>query len=113
MNCRIVDLRNKDVIDIHDGTRLGYVCDVEVDTCTACLKSLIIYGRARCFGLLGHEDDCVIPWQDIEVIGEDSILVNCRGRRPRTRRCGFIDSLLGCSSRCEKGEPCKNCGDRG
>lgn len=113
MNCRIVDLRNKDVIDIHDGTRLGYVCDVEVDTCTACLKSLIIYGRARCFGLLGHEDDCVIPWQDIEVIGEDSILVNCRGKRPRARRCGFIDSLLGCGSRCEKDEPCKNCCARG
>lgn len=98
MNCRITDLRNKDVINIHDGSRLGYVCDVEVDTCTARLKAIIIYGRAKMFGLLGHEDDCVICWEDIEVIGEDSILVNCSHKKPNQRRCGFVDSLLGCSN---------------
>ena len=33
------------------------------------------------FGLLGREDDCIIDWGDIEVIGEDSILVNCNSHR--------------------------------
>ena len=104
MTCRIVDMRCKDVINIHDGTRLGTVGDVEVDTCTAKLVAIVIYGRPKFCGLLGHEDDCVICWEDIEVIGEDTILVNCKsrhcdhpGRKPeeRSRRCGFIDSLLG------------------
>lgn len=96
MTCRIADMRDKDVINIHDGSRLGYVGDVEVDTCTAQLVSIIIYGRSKCFGLLGHEDDCVICWSDIEVIGEDTILVNCSHKKPSQRRCGFVDSILGC-----------------
>ena len=107
MVCRIVDMRNKDVINIHDGTRLGCVSDVEVDTCTAKLTAIIIYGRPKLFGLFGHEDDCVICWEDIEVIGEDTILVNCKPHRCEhpaheecdstrgCRRCGFVDTLLG------------------
>lgn len=76
MNCRITDLRCKDVINLCDGTRLGCVCDVEVDTCNAKVIALVIYGRWRCFGLLGREDDIIINWCDIKVIGADSILVN-------------------------------------
>ncbi|MGN0474552.1 MAG: YlmC/YmxH family sporulation protein, partial [Acutalibacteraceae bacterium] len=60
MNCRIVDMRNKDVVNIKDGTRLGFVSDVEVDTTTATLVAIVIYGRPKCFGLLGREDDCII-----------------------------------------------------
>ena len=96
MTCRIVDMRNKDVININDGARLGYVSDVEVDTCTAQLTAIIIYGRPKLFGLLGHEDDCVISWKDIEVIGEDTILVNCCCNHcSQGRKCGFVDSILG------------------
>lgn len=96
MNCKITDLRNKDVVCIKDGSRLGYVGDVEVDTCTARLCAIIVYGRTRCFGLLGREDDCVIPWEDIAIIGDDTILVNCCDeRRKKCRRGGIIDSLLG------------------
>lgn len=75
MNCRIVDMRHKEVINIKDGTRLGNVCDLEIDTATAKVSALIIYGRLRFFGLFGREDDIVIKWQDIQVIGDDTILV--------------------------------------
>ena len=44
--------------------------------------SLIVYGRLRFFGLLGREEDRVIPWEDIEIIGEDTILV-CWEEEPR------------------------------
>jgi len=75
VNCRVVDLRHKEVINIKDGTRLGAVCDVEFDTTNAKLTSIVIYGRLRFFGLLGREDDIIIKWQDIQVIGDDTILV--------------------------------------
>lgn len=75
MNCRIADMRHKEVINVKDGTRIGLVCDVEIDTVTARVLSLVIYGRLRFFGLFGREDDITIKWQDIEVIGDETILV--------------------------------------
>lgn len=77
-------MRNKEVINIKDGTRIGCVDDIEVDTSCAKLVSIIVFGRLKLFGLLGREDDIIIKWCDIEVIGEDTILVsynNCRQRR--------------------------------
>ena len=41
------------------------------------LWSVIVYGRPRLFGIMGRDDDLIIPWSDIEVIGEDTVLVNC------------------------------------
>ncbi len=75
MIARITDMHDKEVICLCDGTRLGYVDDVEVDTCTAQIVSIVIYGR-RLFGLFRREPDIVIHWKDIEVIGEETILVN-------------------------------------
>lgn len=76
MCCRIVELRNKQVICIKDGTILGCVCDVEVDTCQGKILSIVIYGRPKFFGLFGRCDDIIIPWKCIEIIGEETILVN-------------------------------------
>jgi len=80
--CRITDLRYKEVVNVRDGSCLGYVSDIEVDTVTAKVVSLIIYGRCKLFGLFFREEDIIIRWADIEVIGEDAILVNMR---PETR----------------------------
>ncbi|MGN0688832.1 MAG: YlmC/YmxH family sporulation protein, partial [Oscillospiraceae bacterium] len=61
-----------------------------IDLASARISSLIIYGRWRLFGLLGRKRDIVIRWCDIQLIGEDTILVNFdmpndRGRRARPR----------------------------
>lgn len=90
MSCRIADLRSKEVISVKDGGRLGYVCDVELDTHTAAITALVIYGRARLFGLLGREADAVIPWKDIEMIGGDIVLVRCAAPQ---REPGFFARL--------------------
>lgn len=76
MIARISDMHEKEVINICDGTRLGYVDDLEVDTCTAQITALVIGGSNRLFGLLGRVPDIVIQWKDIEVIGDETILVN-------------------------------------
>ena len=39
------------------------------------MTALIIPGRLRLLGLLGREEDAVVPWENIEKIGEDIILV--------------------------------------
>ncbi len=75
MNCCITDLRNKEVICAKNGCRLGCVSDVEIDTCSGCLVAIVIWGKSRCMGLMGKDDDIRICWNDIEVIGDDTILV--------------------------------------
>ncbi len=55
---------------------MGFVGDVEIDTENAKLTTIIIYGRSRLFGLLGRTDDIMIPWENIDVIGDETILVN-------------------------------------
>lgn len=75
MVCRIVELRHKEVINSTNGCRIGFVDDVEVDTATAQVRSIIVFGRPRCFGVMGRNEDLIIPWDDIQLIGQDTILV--------------------------------------
>lgn len=75
MICRIDDMRSRQVVCINSGTVLGYVCDIEFDTQSGALSSIVIYGRQKVFGLFGKEDDIKIPWSEIEVIGEETVLV--------------------------------------
>ncbi len=76
MVCTLFELQNKEVINLIDGTRLGFVDDIELDTEKSEVLSLIVYGRPRFFGIFGREDDIVIRCEEIELIGEDAILVN-------------------------------------
>ena len=69
-------MRNKEIINIKNGARLGYVDDVEFETETASIKSFIVYGRTRFFGFLGREDDLIITCDEIEVVGVDTILIS-------------------------------------
>lgn len=98
MLCRITDLRYKEVVNVRDGCCLGCVSDIEVDTVTAKVVSLIIYGKCKLFGLFFREEDTIIRWCDIEVIGEDTILVNLNydlgGRRSR-KNAGLFSKIFG------------------
>ncbi|MBQ6568717.1 MAG: YlmC/YmxH family sporulation protein [Clostridia bacterium] len=91
MHCKISDLKNKDVVCVKDGVRLGYVGDACIDTCTAQVLSIIVYGKCKYFGLFGREDETVINWCDIEIIGQDTILVNCDCAKLITKRPGKFD----------------------
>lgn len=75
MSCRIDELKNKQVVCIGTGCVLGFVSDVELDVDTGELISIIIYGKSRFFGFFSRED-IIIPWRDIKVIGNETILVS-------------------------------------
>lgn len=76
MGCCIAELRNKEVICKCNGTRIGNVDDVIIDISNGRLESIVIYGKNRMMGFFGKCEDIVIPWCDIDIIGEDTILVN-------------------------------------
>ena len=85
MQCRIADFRYKEVINICSGERLGYVSDVEFNVSDGHIVALIVPGPCRFFGLFGREDDYIIPWECIERIGEDIVLVKIAGECRRGR----------------------------
>lgn len=69
-------MKLKEVIDIGTGDRYGFIGDAQLDPEEGTVKALIIYGRLRLWGLLGREDDFIVPWQSIQRIGEDTVLVD-------------------------------------
>ena len=88
MGMRVTDLSCKEVVCVCDGARLGYVSDVEVTVPEGQVCSIVVPGKCRWFGLLGHTEDFVIPWNAIRRVGGDIILVDCKPaecRRPRPR----------------------------
>ena len=93
MLSRIGDLRNRDVINMRDGVRIGLLGDVELNTQTASLEAIVVYGRPRFFGLFGHEEDYVVPWRDIRMIGEDAVLVDFTPQK-RIQKRGFLANFL-------------------
>lgn len=73
---RIQDLQEKEVINIRDGIRLGFVSDVEVDTKLGCVIAIVVLSSCKVFGIFGSNEEYVIPWCDIKKIGDDIILVD-------------------------------------
>jgi len=73
---RYTSFRCKEVINVADGSRLGYVNDLEIDAECGKILALVVPGPCRFLGLFGREDDYVIPWPCIRRIGEDIILVD-------------------------------------
>lgn len=73
---RIYEFREKEVINLADGARLGYIFDAELDPETGKITSLIIPGQGKVLGLFGKESEYSIPWEAIKKIGDDIVLIN-------------------------------------
>ena len=71
-----LDFKHKEVINISDAKRLGYVQDVCADLGTGKITSIIVPGNTNKFmSLFSSNNDIEIPWEKIKCIGEDLILV--------------------------------------
>ncbi len=86
------ELREKEVVCLASGARLGMVDDIEFDGETARIERLIIYGRSEMLGLGARLEDVTIAWQDVETIGSDIILVRSATEAPikKARKKTFL-----------------------
>lgn len=92
MDNRFSNLKCKEVVNVCDGCRLGYVCDVEVDTKNGQVLALIVPGPSKLLGLVGRHTDYVIPWRNVRQIGDDIILIDGEPDKfclPRPKRVFF------------------------
>lgn len=92
------ELRQKEVINIKSGKRLGRISDMIISSTDKCVLGLVVPGERRFFG---PREDIFIPWQNIKKIGDDVILIvleekNCptivRNKNNNDEGCCFGDS---------------------
>ncbi|HHX77402.1 MAG TPA: YlmC/YmxH family sporulation protein [Firmicutes bacterium] len=72
---KISELKDREVINVVDGRRLGVICDLELDLEEGVIKAIVVPGTGKIFGLFGGDRDYIIPWRNIIKIGIDTILV--------------------------------------
>lgn len=75
MSKKGLDFKHKEVINIVDGKRLGFVQDVNANLETGTITSIIVPGSTRLVSFFSSSNDIVIPWENIKCIGDDIILV--------------------------------------
>jgi YlmC/YmxH family sporulation protein len=95
------ELCKKEVVQLEQGVCLGKIDDLTIDPDTAAVQELIMLGRPKLFGLLGREESLTIPWEEVEKIGVDAILIRTelphRGETERqgAKPSGFWAGLFG------------------
>lgn len=70
------DLCTKEIVQLQNGVCLGKADDLTFDPATARIENLRLLGQPKLFGLLGRDEELIVPWGDIETIGQDAILVH-------------------------------------
>lgn len=73
---RLFDLKQKEIINIRDGKRFGFLADLDVDETIGKVNKIIIPGSGKLFGVFGKENEYFIPWDNIRQIGDDIILID-------------------------------------
>lgn len=76
------DLKQREVINIVDGKRLGFISDLDIDLEQARIRAIIIPAQNRVFGLFSRGGDYIIPWEQVRKIGSDVILVELKEFSP-------------------------------
>lgn len=69
-------MRQKEIINIKDGKRFGFIADIDIDEKNGRIKKIIVPGNGKIFGVFGTETEYCIAWSDIKQIGDDIILVD-------------------------------------
>lgn len=80
---RMSELKRKEVINVCDCKRLGFVGDIEFEPDCGRITALIVPGPACVCGFLGREKEFVIPFCDVCQIGDDIILVEIKEKPPK------------------------------
>jgi len=78
------DIRSKEVINLTDGRKLGTVMDIEF-TYDGKIASLTLPGPFRFTDFVrGDRGGLVIPWDRVQLLGQDVILVKLESEDIRT-----------------------------
>ena len=86
MEVSFLDLREREIVNVYDGKKLGRIIDVVFNNTNGVVRGIIVPGNKKLFH---RADDIFIPLEKIKRIGNDVILVGVqqeesfRRERPR------------------------------
>lgn len=72
---RASDFKYREVINLSDGQRLGFVFDMVINTGTGTIEAIIVPGREK-LNIFTKNEGTSIPWECIKKFGGDTILVD-------------------------------------
>lgn len=75
---KISELREKEVVNVRDGSRIGIINDVDLDLTNGIVKALVIPSAGKLLNIFGKNQDLIIQWKDIIKIGTDIILIDIK-----------------------------------
>ena len=75
---RFLCLQSKDVINASNGSKIGFVSDLELNTSNLCIDALVVerFSPLKFLCLMKGPPVIIIPINQIITIGEDVIIVN-------------------------------------
>ncbi len=73
---KISEIKTKEVINVSNGERLGYIYDFELDLEKGTIIAIVVPGNSKGLGFFSKPYDILIDWKDIIRIGNDIILVD-------------------------------------
>lgn len=74
---RFVTLQSKDVVNVVNGCKIGFISDIEIDWCTRKIQAIVVekYSFFKLFCFFKEAPCLVIPIECVVSIGGDVILV--------------------------------------
>ncbi|MCT4592912.1 MAG: YlmC/YmxH family sporulation protein [Anaeromicrobium sp.] len=72
------ELREKEIINMSDGKKLGFISDIEINLEKGRVVSVVVPTEGKFLGIFGKYNEYVIPWREINKIGVDVVLVNSK-----------------------------------
>ena len=92
MDISFCSLRNKDVVNVCDGKKLGNIVDLVFDTCYGKVMGIIVPADRGLLSVFKTSSDIFIPYNRIRKIGKDIILVELTQNTPSTCSTNICDT---------------------
>lgn len=72
MDISFVDIREKEVINIFDGKKLGHIIDIIFDSSSGQVQGVVVPGIKK---FMRKSEDIFVPINNLKKIGEDVLLI--------------------------------------
>ncbi|WP_258360857.1 YlmC/YmxH family sporulation protein [Moorella sulfitireducens (nom. illeg.)] len=75
---RLTELMGKEIINLYDGSRLGHIGDADLilDLAGGTIAAIILPVKGRWLSLFGARQEMVIPWEAVQKVGSEVVVVS-------------------------------------